>query len=62
VPIAEAQRIVARARSVGVPFAFLPLQSQGHSHDLGATVQGETLYQHVANFLYVYLRLGALGG
>ncbi|MFN8574790.1 MAG: alpha/beta hydrolase [Gemmatimonadaceae bacterium] len=61
VSIANARAIVARARAVGIPFAFLPLQSQGHPQDLSAAVQGESLYQHVVNFLFTYLRLGELG-
>ncbi|MEP7346958.1 MAG: alpha/beta hydrolase [Gemmatimonadaceae bacterium] len=62
VPISEAQKIANRAQSVGVPYAFLPLPSKGHTHDLGATVQGETLYQHIANFLFTNLRLSTLAG
>jgi acetyl esterase/lipase len=44
------------AVSAGVPVAFIPLPYSGHTFSISTVVNGQTIQQHVLNFLDQYLR------
>lgn len=60
VPIAEAEALAARAKELGLPYAYFPVEGAGHGVPLGREIEGKTLYQHIADFLYQHLDLAAL--
>jgi hypothetical protein len=60
VPFSLAEAVVARAESVGVPTAFMPIEGAGHEGFFNDPVHGPSTFAFVNNFLYEQLELSAL--
>jgi hypothetical protein len=61
VPFWMAEDLVNRAQAVGIPYEFYPIEGAGHDVDIFTVeIEGETLFNHIAQFFYEHLHLNPI--